>query len=102
MIYIFLVRLTHFLPSGKYQVAMVPYKKNDKNEMVAMAKPSCTCRLKRLDLGQHALAIILGILICIKIGQTHCFVSVLLGIVIFSGIFSTMYSTIKEDDYFVK
>jgi len=80
------VRLTHFLPSGKYQVAMVPYRKDKHNVLIPMAKPSCTCRLERLDLGKHALAIIL----------------VLLGIVIFSGIFSTMYSNFKDDDYPVK
>ena len=54
------VRLTHFLPSGKYQLAMVPYKKNENNVLEPLAKPSCSCRLERLDLGKHALSVILS------------------------------------------
>ena len=55
-----LVRLTHFLPSGKYQLAMVPYQKNEDQILSPMAKPSCSCRLERLDLGKHALSVILS------------------------------------------
>ena len=55
---LFTVRLTHFLPSGKYQVAMVPYLKDENGTMIAMAPPSCSCRLERINLGQHALLII--------------------------------------------
>ena len=54
------VRLTHFLPSGKYQLAMVPYKKNENNILEPLARPSCSCRLERLDLGKHALSVILS------------------------------------------
>ena len=54
------VRLTHFLPSGKYQLAMVPYRKNENNVLEPLAKPSCSCRLERLDLGKHALSVILS------------------------------------------
>ena len=49
------VRLTHFLPSGRYQLAMVPYRGR-----AALAPPSCSPALERLDLGQHALSVILG------------------------------------------
>ena len=55
-----LVRLTHFLPSGKYQLAMVPYQKNEDQILSPMAKPSCSCRLERLDLGKHALSVIIS------------------------------------------
>ena len=48
------VRLTHFLPSGRYQVAMVPYR-----GLLPLAPPSCTPSLDRLDLGKHALTFIL-------------------------------------------
>ena len=54
------VRLTHFLPSGRYQLAMVPYKKDEHNVLQPMANPSCSCRLERLNLGKHALTVILG------------------------------------------
>ena len=49
------VRLTHFLPSGRYQVAMVPYR-----GLLPLAPPSCTPSLDRLDLGKHALTFILS------------------------------------------
>ena len=68
------VRITHYLPSGQYQVAMVPYIKvtcymilvtrdmvhyiKDENDtMVPMAPPSCSTRLVRVNLGQYALHI---------------------------------------------
>ena len=54
------VRLTHFLPSGRYQVAMVPYRKNWRGDLQPMAPPSCTSTLVRLDLGKHALTFILS------------------------------------------
>jgi len=79
------VRITHNLPSGRYQVAMVPYRM-ESGQLVAIAPPSCSARLDRLDLGQHALAIILF----------------LLGTVIFSGLFTTMYSRFREDESLVK
>ena len=52
--------MTHFLPSGKYQVAMVPYIKDENGTMVAMAPPSCSCRLEKIDLGKYILIIIFG------------------------------------------
>ena len=54
------VRLTHFLPSGRYQVAMVPYRKDWRGQLLALAPPSCTSTLVRLDLGKHALSFILS------------------------------------------
>ena len=47
-----------------------------------MAKPSCSPRLERLDLGKHALTVIL----------------VLLAVVIITGWMTTAYSNLKEDD----
>ena len=49
--------MSHYLPSGKYQVAMVPYYKDDNDTMIPMAPPSCSCRLERINLGQYALHI---------------------------------------------
>ena len=49
--------MSHYLPSGKYQVAMVPYYKDDNDTMIPMAPPSCSCRLERVNLGQYALHI---------------------------------------------
>ena len=54
------VRLTHFLPSGHYQVAMVPYRQDWRGHLLALAPPSCTSTLVRLDLGKHALTFILS------------------------------------------
>ena len=51
------VRITKYLPSGKYQVAMVPYIKDDNDTMIPMAPPSCSTRLVRINLGQYALHI---------------------------------------------
>ena len=68
----FPVQLKHILPSGKYQVAMIPYKTNENGTLVAMGPPSCTCRLERLNLGKHALAIILG-----KVSNTYRVMQVL-------------------------
>ena len=51
------VRITHYLPSGRYQVAMVPYIKDDNDTMIPMAPPSCSTRLLRINLGQYALHI---------------------------------------------
>ena len=50
--------MTHYLPSGKYQVAMVPYMKDDNDTMIAMGPPSCSVRLVRVNLGQYALHIV--------------------------------------------
>ena len=52
------MRVTHYLPSGKYQVAMVPYMKDDNDTMIAMGPPSCSVRLVRVNLGQYALHIV--------------------------------------------
>ena len=52
------VRITHYLPAGKYQVAMVPYIKDDNDTMIPMAPPSCSTRLVRINLGQYALHIV--------------------------------------------
>ena len=51
------MRITHYLPSGRYQVAMVPYIKDDNDTMIPMAPPSCSTRLLRINLGQYALHI---------------------------------------------
>ena len=51
------MRITHYLPSGRYQVAMVPYIKDDNDTMVPMAPPSCSTRMIRINLGQYALHI---------------------------------------------
>ena len=61
------VRIKHYLPSGNYQVAMVPYIKvslplsifqTENGTFIAIAPPSCSPRLQRLDLGQYGLKII--------------------------------------------
>ena len=49
--------MSHYLPSGKYQVAMVPYIKDENDTMIPMGPPSCSCRLVRINLGQYALHI---------------------------------------------
>ena len=66
------VRVNHYLPSGNYQLAMVPYIKvtrlvsmlmeaspqTENGTFVAIAPPSCSARLERINLGRHGLTII--------------------------------------------
>lgn len=59
------VRITHYLPSGRYQVAMVPYIKDDNDTMIPMAPPSCSTRLLRINLGQYALHITFFLLLTV-------------------------------------
>ena len=95
------VRLTHFLPSGKYQLAMVPYKKNENNVLEPLAKPSCSCRLERLDLGKHALSVILSEIRIFFTKSLMDTISVLLVVVIVTGWMTTMYSNFKEEDIMI-
>ena len=73
---------------------MVPYRGR-----AALAPPSCSPALERLDLGQHALSVILG-----RAGRggvpgsslVPC--AVLLAVVIVTGWVTTVYSNFKEED----
>jgi len=61
---------------------MVPFIKDDNGTMVAMAPPSCSCRLERINLGKHALLIIF----------------IMLSGVILSGIGTALYNAKKEKE----
>ena len=75
---------------------MVPFIKDDNGTMVAMAPPSCSCRLERINLGKHALLIIFSRINWIEFAL-HLF-KVMLSGVILSGIGTALYNAKKEKE----
>ena len=80
---------------------MVPYKKSLAGVLEPLAPPSCSCRLERLDLGKHALSVILSKIIRVEDQSVEGNVSVLLVVVIVTGWMTTMYSNFKEEDILI-